>query len=86
MIKSKLRGRTIYYNNGEWFYLDNNEPTANNRRNCGHCNLPDREDDIDPCLGKLPGVANACCGHGNPKNSYVQFENKVTIRGFKKDN
>lgn len=26
----------------------------------------------DPCLGMLPGVNNACCGHGNAHQAYVQ--------------
>jgi hypothetical protein len=38
--------------------------------------------DPDPCLGKLPGVANACCGHG-VKPGYVCFENG---RAFNFDN
>ena len=25
----------------------------------------------DPCLGYLPDVAHACCGHGTIKNAYV---------------
>lgn len=26
----------------------------------------------DPCLGLLPGVRNACCGHGSRWRAYVQ--------------
>jgi len=33
----------------------------------------------DPCLGCLPGVAFACCGHGD-REMYIAFENGVTIR------
>jgi hypothetical protein len=33
----------------------------------------------DPCLGVLPGVSYACCGHGE-KPAYVRFENGVTVR------
>ncbi len=25
----------------------------------------------DPCLGLIPGVAHACCGHGNVTKAYV---------------
>ena len=25
---------------------------------------------------------NACCGHGNPDEAYVQFEGKPDIRGI----
>lgn len=38
--------------------------------------------DPDPCLGELPGVLHACCGHGDPHMSYVVFENGVTLRGM----
>jgi len=34
----------------------------------------------DPCLGTLPGVLFACCGHGGRAFGYVYFENGVTIR------
>ena len=32
---------------------------------------------VDPCLGVLPGVAFACCGHGG--NGYIAFENGTTV-------
>lgn len=32
----------------------------------------------DPCLGVLPGVLAACCGHGK-KQGYIYFENGVTV-------
>lgn len=34
---------------------------------------------IDPCLGRLPGVKNACCGHGK-EQAYIQFNDKKIIR------
>lgn len=34
----------------------------------------------DPCLGHLPGVKFACCGHG-VKEGYISFSNGVIIRG-----
>lgn len=36
----------------------------------------------DPCLGLLPGVAHACCGHGNRYDAYIMFDNGLIIRGF----
>jgi hypothetical protein len=33
----------------------------------------------DPCLGKLPGVVAACCGHGEDEG-YIWFENGLCIR------
>lgn len=39
----------------------------------------------DPCLGWLPGVDYACCGHGGVKHEggiggYIKFTNGATIR------
>lgn len=51
-------------------------------RICGKCGKSAPWNEIDPCLGMLPRVANACCGHGNPAESYIQFENGVRLAGF----
>lgn len=53
---------------------------------CPHCKQRRGKDYIDPCLGKLPGVRSACCGHGGRGNGhdsydgYVEFENGTVIR------
>lgn len=39
-----------------------------------HCKACDKDYDSaepDPCLGYLPGVSHACCGHGDYGNAYV---------------
>lgn len=36
----------------------------------------------DPCLGRLPGVIGACCGHGKPADAHIEFETGVILRGF----
>lgn len=33
------------------------------------------------CLGSLAGVMNACCGHGDITEAYVQFLDGFCIRG-----
>lgn len=38
-------------------------------------------DGPDACLGLLPGVTNACCGHGDSGQAYVQLGGELTIRG-----
>jgi hypothetical protein len=40
---------------------------------CGRCGLERTVDGHDGCIGFLPGVANACCGHGEEDCAYVQF-------------
>ena len=84
--KGKWRGHDIDYRGDGWHYSDTGQSVPDNPgRECGHCQLPNRDDDCDPCIGKLPGVANACCGHGSPAESYIQFDNGITVRGFKLD-
>lgn len=38
----------------------------------------------DPCLGLLPGVVEACCGHGRPERGYVMFQDGTLLRGFRR--
>lgn len=86
MATARYRGHLIEYVNNEWIYSDTKELVSKDKsRTCGKCGI-ESKDDIDPCLGKLPGVSNACCGHGIPGESYIQFNNGVTIREFTKIN
>lgn len=39
-------------------------------RSCGHCGLFWGESLHDPCLGTIPGVLAACCGHGGLMERY----------------
>lgn len=81
--KTYMRGHEIEFTNGEWIYSDTKEPTAPNykERPCGHCGLGYTKEGHDGCLGTLPGIMNACCGHGEAKNAYVQFMDGHCIRG-----
>jgi hypothetical protein len=45
--------------------------------NCGLCRTSEKH---DPCIANLPGVLNACCGHGY-RDGYVHFENGMVLRG-----
>lgn len=49
---------------------------------CAHCQIPARLDGADQCLGWLPGVMNACCGHGEGRWAYVQFSSRFRISGY----
>lgn len=44
---------------------------------CGH--IKQSINEPDGCLGRLPGVKFACCGHGK-RPGYILFENGVSIR------
>lgn len=72
---------------GFWVYKDNGErlpATGGNIRPCKKCGklFPLGEGEVDPCLGILPGVDNACCGHGIKKQSYIRFIGGVSVEGF----
>ena len=78
-----LRGHRIEQVDGEWVYCDTQEPTVDGWKNrpCGECGLPFTEEGHDGCIGTLPGVVNACCGHGDSGDAYVQFGDGRELRG-----
>lgn len=84
MIATRWRGHEIYYDEEKerWVFSEDDVPVSDDPlRDCRHCNLH-LDDDVDPCLGRLPGVLNACCGHGRREEAYIQFESGLTVRGF----
>ena len=81
MIKSYRRGHEIACVDDVWIYVDDKTPTEGTERNCGFCGEGNTVEDHDGCLGTLPNVRNACCGHGQVEESYVQFEDGSEARG-----
>lgn len=83
-MPSTWRGHEIQNVNDEWVYSDNGQlvKDAWKLRECGYCKLPNRSDEHDACLGYLDGVANACCGHGNIEQAYVQFDDQTRLEGI----
>ena len=72
--KSHCRGWEIKYENERWVFSDNNEPCkTDNRRPCKRCNRFPTKEGHDACLGELPGVISACCGHGI-KEPYIKYK------------
>ena len=66
---------------GSWVYEDGTLVADDPDRSCGRCGRPNTTDGHDACLGELPGVVNACCGHGNSRNAYVVFTDGVRLAG-----
>jgi hypothetical protein len=52
-------------------------------RICELCKMTVKENEPDPCLGYLPGVDSACCGHGGGHtdglDGYIRFENGMIV-------
>src|SRR5690554_4854367 len=82
---STLRGHDIYWDGAQWRFCDTRAPTATTHRErpCGQCGRHDTPEGHDGCLGTLPGVMNACCGHGRTREAYVQYPDGSTVRGTK---
>lgn len=71
----------------EHYYCDTNERVfikygkVSNPRPCPKCQEFPNEKGHDPCIANLPGVKNACCGHG-VEPGYIAFDNGKTKRFF----
>ena len=61
-------------------YEDGSLYTEANAKPCVKCGKSWDKEGRDACLGKLPGVKAACCGHGTGEG-YIMFDNGITIRG-----
>ena len=56
--------------------------TAIGKKICPECGLKRTFEGYDGCLGKLPGLMNACCGHGKyGSGAYIQFLDGKSIHG-----
>jgi len=76
------RGWPIHFKNGEWLMDDTGKPD-DGILPCKQCGKHPAEDEHDPCIANLPGVRNACCGHGDTEEPYISFVGlpRVTLRG-----
>lgn len=71
-----LRGHKVIWDaNRGWIYADDRTPAKMDRpcKLCGRWPTPEGH---DACLGHLPGVSNACCGHGVPEVAYIHSNDK----------
>lgn len=83
-VSVQLRGHEIEYIGGAWRYVDTKGPieySQFSRRSCGHCSKDPTPEGHDACLGPLPDVMNACCGHGRVEEAYVQFWGGARLAG-----
>jgi len=49
---------------------------------CKKCKKGPTKEGHDGCLGTLPGlIMNACCGHGNDAQAYIQYWGGDRISG-----
>jgi len=91
MQHSNFRGHPTIFMNGKWVYEDTLAPLPGyggdpKPRPCKKCGSKHEMHESDPCLGDLPGVDNACCGHGVREQAYIRFTNGKIVRGFEVEN
>lgn len=64
--------------------VDGKTPSCDQLREgweCPACGMKREKDfGVDPCMGVLPGVDFACCGHGGLGNGYIRFNNGIVVR------
>lgn len=86
MATAHHRGHAIVFDYGvkSWRYKDNGAFVSTEERPCAHCGKEYTDGEIDPCLGRLPGVTNACCGHGGVCKKYIQYDSQFDAMGFKR--
>ncbi len=63
MAKTSWRGHPAFWDGTVWRYSDNYKPVTN-KRTCARCGKRPTKEGYDACLGFIPGVLFACCGHG----------------------
>jgi hypothetical protein len=88
MVHSYVNGhRVFFYKDSEEIRYEDEEvydtfksTDKPNFRPCPKCGKLPTKEGHDDCLGNLPGVMFACCGHG-VKKGYIKFKNGVVIHG-----
>ena len=84
-VTARLRGHQCIHTDMGWRYADDGE-LVDDVRSCAHCGrppiaVPGIVGRVDACIGVVPGVVRACCGHGEPDDAYVVYKDGTTIRG-----
>lgn len=85
MAEKTDRGNPVYYDSTRktWRYIDDGLPVDQywKMKSCGKCGEYRSILGHDPCIANLPGVRNACCGHGIESDAYVIFEDDRRLKG-----
>ena len=69
------RGHRIEYDGDVWRYAGTGA-VADHERPCALCQQMPTAEGYDACLGELPGVRSACCGHG-VEEGYIVMDQEI---------
>ena len=66
MVTGYIFGNKAFYDQDSqtFRWLDDGLEVEGNPRPCPQCGQLPNENGHDPCIGTIPGVVSACCGHG----------------------
>lgn len=83
MVTGHSRGRPTVFVKNEWLWADTLE-LITNKRPCVRCGRIPTAEGYDACLGYIPKVVAACCGHGI-FDGHITFENgkRLTAETYK---
>lgn len=84
-VRSSYRGHaTEIVRQERWIYSDTRILVRGIKDiTCGHCGKESTKEGHDYCLKNLPYAMNACCGHGDIEETYIQYWNGHVIKGEK---
>ena len=78
-----IHGNKAFYIDNEWQLADG---TPAKKGRCPKCNEPPTPEGHDACLGYIPGVVAACCGHGVERPYvYLQEGTKIYYESIEKE-
>lgn len=81
-VRGFHRGNPMSFDGEDWRYdRDGVLVSSDPDRACGTCGIENTVDGHDGCIGNLPCVLNACCGHGRQGEAYIQFSDGKDVRG-----
>ena len=81
-----IRGHDAYYDAtaSQWCYTGTNQPVDRTTVNCPQCDAACGNNAPDPCIGTIPGVTSACCGHGRHDGYIIWAATSRTDRGVRR--
>ncbi len=84
-----VRGHVVVYDEElrQWRYKDTGEIATRRgcvERECLQCHKMPTAEGYDACLGYLPGVNDACCGHG-VHLGYIRWDGAKRMTCYFKD-
>ena len=79
VVSTYFNGNLAYSKSENWYYCNDSSPVFNNPRPCPKCGKLPTTEGYDACLGYIPNVKYACCGHGKPTRYIICKETEWTL-------